>query len=297
MNVCAIILDYFGAEKTERCLISLAHQGIKTIYLVDNSGCPSASAQLHKVLDSVRSKRVDYDVEVISAGKNLGFARGVNYALLHDRRFGSPHDYYLLLNNDAMAGPFLVVGLMAALKQNPRAVIVGPRVISNGKIGECGVWYHRYLGLLLSRSRRFCFHYLSGCCLFFRQDLVGDSGLFDEAFFMYGEDAELGWRLARAGRQIVCATEVFVKHEAGSSSNKTGLFYEYHIARGHILLGLRTWVHPVEIPLIMSAKFFALASRAIVRCFRYRSFAPFAAFFLAWFPLKMERAAGFVYGE
>lgn len=289
MNVCAIILDYFGADKTEKCLMSLASQGIKTIYLLDNSGSHSISEKLTSAVARVLATGIDFKVEILSVGANLGFSKGVNFVLVHDRRSGSPHDYYLLLNNDAVAGPSLVTGLMAALKQNPRAVIVGPRVISNGKIGECGVWYHRYLGLLLSRSRRFCFHYLSGCCLFFRQDLVGDSGLFDEAFFMYGEDAELGWRLARAGRQIVCATEVFVKHEAGSSSNKTGLFYEYHIARGHVLLGLRTWVHPVEIPLIMAAKFFALASRAIVRCFRHRSFVPFAAFFLAWFPLKMER--------
>ncbi len=289
MNVCVIILDYFGAENTERCLISLAHQGIKTIYLVDNSGCPSASAQLHKVLDSVRSKRVDYNVEIISAGKNLGFARGVNYALSHERRSGSPHDYYLLINNDAVAGLSLVSGLLKKLKENPAAALVAPRIVSTSGAGEYGFWYHRYLGLLLSHPRKFYFHYLTGCCLLFKRDLVRHNGLFDEAFFMYGEDAELGWRLARAGRQIVCATEVFVKHEAGSSSNKTGLFYEYHIARGHVLLGLRTWVHPVEIPLIMSAKFFALASRAIVRCFRHRSFVPFAAFFLAWFPLKMER--------
>lgn len=297
MSVCAIILDYFGADKTEKCLMSLASQGIKTIYLLDNSGSHSISEKLTSAVARVLATGVDFKVEILSVGANLGFSKGVNFVLAHDRRSGSSHDYYLLLNNDAVAGPSLVTGLMAALKQNPGAVIVGPRVISNGKIGECGAWYHRYLGLLLSRSRRFCFHYLSGCCLFFRQDLVRDNGLFDEAFFMYGEDAELGWRLARAGRQIVCATEVFVKHEAGSSSNKTGLFYEYHIARGHVLLGLRTWVHPVEIPLIMLAKFFALASRAIVRCFRHRSLVPFAAFFLAWFPLRMERAAGFVYGE
>lgn len=297
MSVCAIILDYFGADKTEKCLMSLASQGIKTIYLLDNSGSHSISEKLTSAVAKVLATGVDFKVEILSVGANLGFSKGVNFVLVHDRHSASPHDYYLLINNDAVAGPSLVTGLMAALKQNPGAVIVGPRVISNGKIGECGVWYHRYLGLLLSRSRRFCFHYLSGCCLFFRQDLVRDNGLFDEAFFMYGEDAELGWRLARAGRQIVCGTEVFVKHEAGSSSNKTGLFYEYHIARGHVLLGLRTWVHPVEIPLIMLAKFFALASRAIVRCFRHRSLVPFAAFFLAWFPLRMERAAGFVYGE
>lgn len=289
MSVCAIILDHFGAEKTKRCLMSLANQGIRTIYLVDNSDRDSASANLHKVLDGVRSTGVDYTVELISTGKNLGFARGINFAVSHDRRSASPHDYYLLINNDAMASSSLVTGLIASLKQNPGAALVAPRIVSNAEPGEHGIWYHRYLGLLLSHPRKLCFHYLTGCCLLFRKDLVRNHGLFNEAFFMYGEDAELGWRLVRDGRHVVCAANVFVRHEPGSSSRKAGLFYEYHMVRGHVLLGLRTWVHPAEIPLILLAKFFTLACRAIIRSFRYCSFVPLAAFFLGWFPLKMER--------
>jgi hypothetical protein len=286
INVSAIILDYFGAEKTERCLASLIGQGIKTVYLLDNSDSSSASQSLGRTVDRIRTRGVDYALEILSMGKNLGFAGGVNFVLAHDRCSKDPHDYYLLLNNDAIAGSSLVAGLLAKLQAEPEAVLVAPRIIATAGLGEYGIWYHRYLGLLLSHPRKFCFHYLTGCCLLFKRDLVRHNGLFDEAFFMYGEDAELGWRLASEGRQLICAPDVFVRHEAGAASRKGRLFYEYHTVRSHILLALRTWVHPVEIPFIVSAKFFTLASRAIIRCFRYRTFVPLAAFFLAWFPLK-----------
>jgi GT2 family glycosyltransferase len=195
----------------------------------------------------------------------------------------------LLINNDAVAGPSLVSGLLKKLKENPAAALVAPRIVSTSGAGEYGFWYHRYLGLLLSHPRKLCFRYLTGCCLLFKRELVESHGLFDEAFFMYCEDAELGWRLAREDRKMICAADVFVRHDLGPSARKAGLFYEYHMARGHMLLGLRTWIHPMEIPLILMAKSFALGCRAICRCFRYRTFLPLAAFFLAWFPLKMKR--------
>lgn len=296
-RVCAIVLDYFGAEKTEKCLLSLGNQGVETVYIVDNSGSETATVKLREVIDRVRLAGADYRIEILSAGKNLGFARGVNFVLVHDRNSGSPHDYYLLLNNDALAGPSLVFVMIKTLKQNPCAALVAPRIVSSDRGREYGIWYHRYLGLLLSRPGKFRFHYLTGCCLLFSKDLVGETGLFDEAFFMYGEDAELGWRLTRGGGEMICATNVFVRHELGPSADRASFFYEYNMVRGHLLLSLRTWLHPVEIPLIIFTKSLALACRAIIRSFRYQTLAPLAAFFLAWFPLKMKRAVGSVYGE
>jgi len=89
MNVCAIILDYFGADKTEKCLMSLASQGIKTIYLLDNSGSHSISEKLTSTVARVLATGVDFKVEIFSVGANLGFSKGVNFVLVHDRRSAS----------------------------------------------------------------------------------------------------------------------------------------------------------------------------------------------------------------
>jgi GT2 family glycosyltransferase len=226
---------------------------------------------------------VDYRVEILSAGKNLGFARGVNFVLSHDQASQCPHEYHLLLNNDALAGPSLVPELLRALRENAQAALAAPRIVSNDPGREFGIWYHRYLGLLLSRPGRFRLHYLVGCCLLFRYDLIRDGRLFDDAFFMYGEDAELGWRLKRQGRQLICVANVSVEHEFGPSVDRTSFFYEYQMARSHLLLSLKTWIHPAEIPLLLIAKSISLACRAAIRSFRHGSFVPVAAYFRACF--------------
>jgi len=282
-RVCAIILDYRAADKTETCLNSLIGQGLATVYLVDNSASERASTDLLQAVDRMRPA-IDFNIVPLNAGENLGFAKGVNFALRHDLRSPSPHDYYLLLNNDAVAGPSVVQGLVKAIERGPRIALVSPRIVSNEPGREYGIWYHRYLGLLLSNPGRLRFHYFTGCCLLFRNQLVDDKGLFDEAFFMYGEDAELAWRLTRQGKHMVCAEEVFVEHEYGPSVDRSSFFYEYHMARGHLLLSWKTLTHPAEIPFLILSKLIGLGGRALARCCRYRTSSPFAAFCLAWLP-------------
>ena len=287
-HVCAIILDYFGADKTKQSVLSLVGQDLETVYILDNSGSDSASANLRRTFAELTEVNTGFKIKFLTAGKNLGFGRGVNFVLAHDRQSESPHDYYLLLNNDAVAGPGLVSGLLLALKKEPQAALAAPRVVSSDPSREYGIWYHRYLGLLLSRPGRFRFHYFTGCCLLLPRHLVGETGLFDEAFFMYGEDTELGWRLNRQGKKMICVTDVFVEHEYGPSVDRSSFFYEYHMVRGHLLLSLKTAIHPAEIPFLLAVKYTALSGRAIIRCLRYRAFIPLVAFLVAWFPLQLH---------
>lgn len=289
VSICAIVLDYFGAEKTKECLRSLANQGLTTAYVLDNSANLTAAAQLEQAIAELMRSGLDYKAQIISAGRNLGFGRGVNFVLTHDAHSESTHDYYLLLNNDAIAGPGLVSGLLSALANEPQAVLAAPRVASSQPGREFGIWYHRHLGLLLSRPGRFRFHYFTGCCLFIPRNLVDDGRLFDEAFFMYGEDAELGWRLMRDQKHTVCAKDVYVEHEYGPSVDRSSFFYEYHMARGHLLLSLKTWVHPVEIPFLVLCKLIGLGSRALARSCRFRSLSPLVSVLVAFLPLRVDK--------
>ncbi len=285
-TVCAIVLDYRAAEKTQKCLLSLTQQGLDTVYVLDNSESEFHSSELRRRIDEMPAGGVDYRIEVLSAGENLGFGRGVNFVLSYDRESSSPHDYYLLINNDALAGPYLVDGLLRVLKENPQAALAAPRIVSSVRGREFGIWYHRYLGLLFSRPRKGCFHYFTGCCLLFRKNLVDRTGLFNESFFMYGEDAELGWRLTRQGKKMVCAEDVHVEHEYGPSVDRTSFFYEYHMMRGHLLLSRLTYVHPIEIPVLTVTKSVTLIFRALIRSLRNQTPIPVAAWFIAWLPSK-----------
>jgi N-acetylglucosaminyl-diphospho-decaprenol L-rhamnosyltransferase len=288
-RVCAIILDYFGADITKQSLFSLVGQGLKTIYVLDNSGAKDASAKLNNAIAEFASGDPGFDIKVLTTGKNLGFGRGVNYVLAHDMRSDSPHDYYLLLNNDAIARSGLITNMVAEFHKDPSITLVAPRIVSNDPKREFGIWYHRYFGLLLSQAGLGRFHYFTGCCLLFRRDLITASGIFDESFFMYGEDVELGWRLTRQGKKMICAKDVYVEHEYGPSVERSTFFYEYHMARGHLLLSWKTWMHPVEIPFLVLFKLIGLAGRAAARCCRYRTLTPIFSLFVAWIPLRVDK--------
>ena len=288
-SVCAIVLDYRGVEKTHKCLLSLVGQGIQTAYVLDNSGAESSSKDLSQAIERIRLTDPGFTIIILSAGKNLGFGRGVNFVLRYDHRSESPHDYYLLLNNDAVAGPGLVAGMIAQFANDSDVALVAPRILSDDPGREFGIWYHRFFGLLLSRPGRCRFHYFTGCCLLFGKELVADSRIFDESFFMYGEDAELGWRITRQGKRMVCAKDVFVRHDLGPSTNRENFFYEYHMTRSHLLLSLKTGLHPLEVPLLVLTKYLGLACRAIIRTVRYHNWPPLLALLLACFPLRSVR--------
>jgi len=209
-RVCAVILDYFGAGKTRQSTLSLLGQGLETVYILDNSGSDHASADLQRLIGEVTDAATGFKIKILTAGQNLGFAKGVNFVLTYDRQCEAPHDYYLLLNNDAVAGPDLVAHMLAEFEKDSTVALVAPRIVSNDPGREFGIWYHRYFGLLLSRPGPGRFHYFTGCCLLFPRDLVTETGIFDESFFMYGEDVELGWRLTRLGKKTVRAQDAFV---------------------------------------------------------------------------------------
>lgn len=284
MKICAIVLNYRNAARTQACLDSLSNQGLDTVLVVDNSEDRRFEDELAAMLVR-RSGLVDYRLQLINPGSNLGFACGVNLAL---KEADALHcDAFLLINNDAIASPGMVGHLNAALA-DPEVVMVAPQLVDVEGQAQPAFWYQRYFGLLTTRSWPGSFPYLSGCCLLFRKELVVDGKLFDEDFFMYGEDTMLGWRLVRAGKVFCRANRARVQHVGGGSSQQGGLFYEYHTVRAHVLLALKTNHNRIEIPLLLMLKSAGLAWRALSRSVRFGSVVPLLAFILAWFPMKIH---------
>ncbi len=287
MRTCAIVLDYRNATKTSKCLKSLIGQSLSTVYIVDNSASETCTRQLQSVVDTLSSATIDYKIIVIGANRNLGFANGVNFAIKTDLESSSPHDHYLLINNDATAHTGLVLRLQKALT-NDNALLATPCISVPYSSPMCTIWYNRYLGLQTSEKTPLSFNFVIGCCMLFSNKLIKDNRLFDPAFFMYGEDAMLCWRLYRAGINFRVVEDAYVEHEFGASSHKSGLFYEYYITRGHVLMAVKAYNNPLEIPLMLTTKFISLSLRMLVRCIRYRSIIPAYAFILAWLPVKLR---------
>jgi N-acetylglucosaminyl-diphospho-decaprenol L-rhamnosyltransferase len=285
MKICAVILDYRGAEKTGKCLLSLVGQGIDTVLIVDNSADRRAGAALDNTVQDLRRSAPGYELPVLRPAVNLGFARGVNLALGHHAALAC--DAFLLLNNDATAMPHMVSRLVDTLVERD-ADLVAPAIVDAGGRRQPMLWYQRFFGLLTAGPLPASFPYLSGCCLLFRRELLASDKLFDDDFFMYGEDTLLGWQMARAGKILTCNEDAVVCHAGRGSSRQSRLFYEYHMARAHVLLALKTARSPAEIPFLLIAKSIGLALRAVRRCARSGSAVPLLAFFLAWLPLEIR---------
>lgn len=278
MKICAIVLNYRDALRTKACLSSLVGQGLDTVLVVDNSADTVAACELAAMVEQL-NEQVDYTLHQLDPGSNLGFSRGINLAL---RDAGALQcDAFLLINNDAVASQGMVAKLAAALATH-KLLMVAPTVVDAEGLPQPMLWYQRFFGLLTKRQLPGSFPYLSGCCMLVSHQILKDGRLFDEDFFMYGEDTLLGWRLVRSGEGPLCLGDTFVRHYGAGSSRRGRIFYEYHTARAHILLARKTLLHPLELPLALTCKILGLSLRALWRSLRFGNIVPLRAFFLAW---------------
>ena len=285
MKICAIILDYRGARKTETCLRSLMHERIDTVLVINNSDNAQGTLQLTEAIARLKGDGIDYALHVLDPGTNLGFACGVNFAI--GAQEASHCDTFLLLNNDASVIPGSI-GILAATLLEEGVDLVAPAVVDDAGNPQPMLWYQRFFGSLTKFAVPGAFPFFSGCCLLLRRSLLVSGKLFDEDFFMYGEDTLLGWRMARERRPMRQEENATVRH-TGQIRSHTSFFYEYHMARAHILLACKTLRSPLEILLLLPTKCLGLSLRALRRSLRYRNGAPIAACLLAWIPLDIRK--------
>jgi N-acetylglucosaminyl-diphospho-decaprenol L-rhamnosyltransferase len=282
MRICAIILNYLEVEKTSKCVRSLAGQGVETLYIVDNSASATEAEKIVALSRQLTANSLFPNVNVILNSSNLGFGRAVNDALRRDLN-NSGHDYYLLLNNDAVAPENMVGDLLSALQNDIGLYMVSPAITDIDQTKITYFWYNKLFGHITTRPQRNSFPYISGCCLLFKKDVIGQGTLFDEDFFMYGEDVQLCKRLKDEGRTYKCMENVLVLHEGSGTSKRGSLFYEYHVARGHIILSSKV-CNGTQRFLCYIGRFFYLSARGLKRTLRYKSPVPLMASILSWLP-------------
>ena len=101
--------------------------------------------------------------------------------------------------------------------------------------------------------------------------VTDDNRLFDEEFFMYGEDVLLTWTARQRGFDVVCAEAVTIEHEGSASSPHGDYFYEYHITRGHWILGSKLCGDTWDRTSTRLLRFGYLSIRAALVSFRFKN--------------------------
>ena len=268
-DIAAITLNYRKAGLTARCVGSLAGQ-VGAVIVVDNSADTHESEQLLEALRAAESDLRGTSVTVVTAEENLGFAAGVDLGLRKALDSGA-WNAYLIMNNDAVATATMVQDLAAALEQHGGKALVAPRE-QPGSTPSL-LWYQSALALVLRKPAPGAFPYLSGACLLVHRSLLNDDRLFDRDFFMYGEDVELSWRLRQTGLPLVLADARF-EHVGSASTRRGSPFYEYHVARAHLLLGRKLATGHMHRLWLALGRAVALPLRAGLRCVRNRNLTP-----------------------
>lgn len=267
--IVGLTLHYRDAERTSACLRSLLAQDVAHVLAWDNSEDSGASAKELERLMTGESR-----FRVATEGRNLGFAVGVNRGLevLLKEFPGSP---VLLINNDAVLLQGALGVFQEALESHPDAEILYPDIDHDGWVRGT-VYYHRLTGLITDRRLPGSFPYASGCCLLVNLPKSG-AVLFDEDFFMYGEDIELGARLSRRNGAMVHVPKLLVQHEGSASSRMGSPFYETRVVAAQWILAGKLSKGRFDRLRVLVLRGAWLGVRALVRSLRFRSLTPLRA--------------------
>lgn len=240
MKLRIIIPNYNGAHFLKNCLDSLRHQTYQNfrITVVDNGSSDESVTLLQRYYP---------EADILNLPYNKGFAAAANAGIR-----SSKEPYVMLLNNDTTVKHNCVEKLMNAITSDSQIFSAGAHVLSmrapylTDTSGDFysffGYAFCRGQGLsaarfALSRHNQLSTFTNCGCAVIYRRCLLQKTGLFDERFFAYLEDVDLGFRARKMGYKNIVCTEAHVFHYG---SGTTGAKYTptkvYLAARNNIWL-------------------------------------------------------------
>jgi GT2 family glycosyltransferase len=247
----------------------LFEEGIGHVVVWDNSADGGISAAAIRVMYANDSR-----VLIHVSDENLGFAAGANRGLELCAAQLSATDV-LLINNDAVLLAGALQTCMDAVRDHPDAAMISMDVEHAGQ-RQGPMYYQRWCGLQFKRPAWGAFGYASGSCLWMVLK-NSPTPLFDEEFFMYGEDCELGWRLRHRAGAWIHVPRCLVMHEGSAASGLGSPFYEARMVAAHILLARKLAANSLQRRLFFTLRIPFLLARALVRSLRYGSLEPWRA--------------------
>ena len=233
-----VTVTYSPGAHLDRFLATLPHATNRpvTVVMADNGstdGSPEAAAETHE------------NVHLLRTGANLGYGGSVNRAVahyLHDPSYSGDAEYFVVANPDVQWGPDSIDAMLEAASRWPRAGSLGPLIrdpdgsvypsarhqpslVRGGMHAVVGPfwknnpWTAAYRQERLEPSER-PVGWLSGSCLLLRRSAFDEVNGFDDRYFMYMEDVDLGDRLGRAGWLNVYVPSAEILHDKGHATGR-----------------------------------------------------------------------------
>lgn len=250
-----IILSYNSGAYIERCLDATTALGADEVILADNGSNDMD-------LDALRTKYPT--IKIIDNGGNLGFAEGNNRAAAM-----ATGDWLGFINPDAFAEANWLDAMRVAIRNHPdTAMFTALQIEDNDPsrldgLGDSltffGFPYRSGFGQHLPQQVQACETFSPcGAAFVIRADLYRQLGGFDECFFCYCEDADLGFRARLLGHSCQLVPEARIRHIGSAALGVRSDFALYHGYRNRI------WLYAKNMPL--SLLILTLPVHAVVTC-------------------------------
>ena len=231
-----VIPTLAAGSRLRECVESLGRQTRQDfeVIVIDNSGAGAA-------------RRLDLaQVRVVENGRNVGFGAAINQGLRASRAH-----YVATLNDDAVAHPGWLNALVCALERRPDAGMCASQVRFYGE--------HRLdsAGMLVASdgSSKQRGHgrppedfpveeevlFPSGSAALFRRALLEELGGFDDSFFLYCEDTDLGLRARWAGWKCLYVPQAVVEHHYSHSAGVASPLKAYYAERNRLFVLLKNF--------------------------------------------------------
>jgi GT2 family glycosyltransferase len=221
-SVLVVLVAHDGASWLPRTLAALdaqTHPDLDVV-AVDN-GSTDGSGQL--LLAHLGPERV------LVAERDLGFGAAVSMAL--DARPAAQAPYVLLLHDDLELAPDAITHLVAALEDDPRLAVVGPKLLSwhdHRELQSVG-WTVDITGRADSgvdegeldqgqRDQERRTLYLSTGGMLLRREVFDGLGRFDRRYHLFRDDLDLCWRAWLAGHDVEVIPDAAAAHVAAATN-------------------------------------------------------------------------------
>lgn len=241
-RVSVIILNWNGLKNTIGCLESL--KKIKypnyEIIVVDNGSKGNEAGILEE-------KYKGY-IRLIRNKENLGFAEGNNKGI--KLAWGQ---YIFILNNDTKVDRNCIERLVEVAERNSQIGMVAPKIMSlrNQKlIDSVGINIY-FDGMSRGKGRmeidKGQYSQIeevllpSGCAALYRKKMLDEIDLFDQDFFAYCEDTDLGLRGRLAGWKAVLVPSAVVYHYYSGTVGEYSNFKAFLVERNHFWVALKNF--------------------------------------------------------
>ena len=215
------------------CLRALESQTVADfeVVVVDNSGTGAA-------------RPCGSRVRVIANARNAGFGAAVNQAY---RSSQSP--YLAALNDDAVAHPEWLASLLREAGEHPRAGMFASQVrLPDGTLDSAGMLIasdgsSKQRGHGQSPHTAFDAEALfpSGSAALYRREMLDQTGAFDENYFLYCEDVDLGLRALWAGWECRYVSGAIVEHRYSHSAGRASALKAYYVERNRLYTILKNF--------------------------------------------------------